>query len=205
MNKERMAAFTDGVIAVIITIMVLELKPPHGADMASLRSLAPIFGAYVLSFVYVAIYWNNHHHFFTLVKQVNGAILWANVHLLFWISLVPFATAWMGEDLRAPIPTAVYGLSLLMPALAWYLMQTVIIRHQGADSLLRRALGADLKGKLSPALYLAGILAAFVNTYLADAFYVTVALIWLTPDRRVEKKVAATGAVEDWESKTPND
>lgn len=189
MNKERLAAFTDGVLAVVITIMVLELKPPHGADLHALMAQAPVFLGYVLSFVYVAIYWNNHHHFFTLVHRVDGAILWANIHLLFWISLVPFATAWMGEHPADPLPVAVYGLSLLMPALACYAMQIVIIRRQGADSPLKAALGADLKGKLSPILYLAGIASAFLNPWLADAFYVGVALAWLIPDRRVERSV----------------
>ncbi len=201
MDKDRLAAFTDGVIAVIITIMVLELKPPHGADLAALRGLLPTLLAYVLSFIYVAIYWNNHHHFFNLVKQVNGAILWANIHLLFWISLVPFTTAWLGDHLNAPVPAAVYGLSLLMPAVAWYIMQTVIIRHQGEDSPLKHALGDDLKGKLSPFLYLAGVLAAFFNVWVAYAFYVAVAGLWLIPDKRVEEKVEHTGPAEDWEKK----
>ena len=205
MNKERLSAFTDGVIAVIITIMVLELKPPHGTDLAALRGMAPTFLAYVLSFIYVAIYWNNHHHFFNLVNKVNGAILWANLHLLFWISLVPFATAWFGENLSAAVPTVVYGVALLMPAIAWYLMQTVIIRHQGEESPLKHALGSDLKGKLSPFLYIAGIGAAFFNTLIADAFYVSVALMWLAPDKRVEEKVEKTGAAEEWDGKTPTD
>ena len=189
MNKERLAAFTDGVVAVIITIMVLELKPPHGVDLAALRSLLPTFLSYVLSFVYVAIYWNNHHHFFTLVKTVNGALLWANIQLLFWISLIPFTTAWMGEHYRAVLPTAVFGLSLLMPALAWWLLQSVIIRQQGPGSPLKAAVGRDLKGKLSAVLYSAGIAAAFLSPALADAFYLGVAMMWLIPDRRIEKKV----------------
>jgi uncharacterized membrane protein len=189
MQKERLSAFTDGVTAVIITIMVLELKPPEGTDLAALARLAPTFLSYVLSFVYVAIYWNNHHHFFNLVEQVDGAVLWANIHLLFWISLVPFTTAWMGEHYAATLPTAVYGVSLLAPAIAWYVMQLVIIRQQGPDSALRRALGADLKGKASPFIYAAGVLAAFFNTLLADAFYLAVSLMWLIPDRRIEKTV----------------
>ena len=189
MNKERLAAFTDGVFAVIITIMVLELKPPHGATLAALAAQAPTFLGYALSFVYVAIYWNNHHHFFTLVRRVNGAILWANIHLLFWVSLVPFTTAWADANPTAPWPVAVYGLSLLMPALAWFVMQTTIIRDQGPNSPLKAAIGRDLKGKLSPLLYSAGIASAFFNTWLADAFYVGVALMWLAPDRRIEKQV----------------
>jgi len=188
MNKERLSAFTDGVVAVIITIMVLDLKPPHGADLPALSRNYPTFLSYVLSFIYVAIYWNNHHHFFTLVKRVDGAILWANLHLLFWISLVPFATAWMGENPTAPIPVVVYGIALLMPGVAWLVLQTAIIHHQGPGSRLKAALGRDLKGKLSPLLYLAGILSAFVNTWLADAFYVGVALMWLVPDQRFESQ-----------------
>ncbi len=187
MNKERLAAFTDGVVAVIITIMVLELKPPHETTLAALRGEAAIFLSYVLSFIYVGIYWANHHHFFTLVKRVNGGILWANINLLFWISLVPFATTWMGENPTAPWPVAVYGVALFMPALAWLVMQTAIIRDQGPDSPLKAALGEDWKGKLSPFLYAAGIGSAFINAWLADAFYVVVAALWLTPDPRVEK------------------
>ena len=189
MNKERLAAFTDGVVAVIITIMVLELKPPHGVDLAALRSLLPTFLAYVLSFVYVAIYWNNHHHFFNLVKQVDGAILWANIQLLFWISLVPFTTAWMGENPTAPIPVAVYGVSVLMPTLGWMVMQAAIVRRQGPDSALKAVLGKDIKGKLSPTLCLLGIFAAFFNPWIADACYASVSLMWLIPDRRIERLV----------------
>jgi uncharacterized membrane protein len=188
-QKERLSAFTDGVVAVIITIMVLELKPPEGTDLAALGRLAPTFLSYVLSFIYVAIYWNNHHHFFNLVERVDGAILWANLHLLFWLSLIPFTTAWMGGHYRAVLPTAVFGVSLLMPALAWWLLQSVIIRRQGPASPLKAAVGADLKGKLSAVLYLAGIAAAFVATTLADAFYLAVALMWLIPDRRIERRV----------------
>ena len=189
MNKERLSAFTDGVVAVIITIMVLELKPPHGVDLAALRSLLPTFLAYVLSFVYVAIYWNNHHHFFNLVKQVDGAILWANIQLLFWISLVPFTTAWMGENPTAPIPVAVYGVSVLMPALGWMVMQAAIIHRQGPNSALKAALGNDIKGKLSPVLCILGICAAFFNPWIADACYASVSLMWLIPDRRIERLV----------------
>jgi uncharacterized membrane protein len=189
-EKERLLAFTDGVIAIIITIMVLELKVPHDANIGALAALTPIFLTYVLSFVYVAIYWNNHHHFFHLVRHVDGVILWANIHLLFWLSLIPFATGWMGENHFAPIPTATYGVALLMPALAWQWLQYAIIRRQGGDSALARAIGRDLKGKLSPFLYLIGILCAFfVDSRLAGAIYLLVAILWLIPDRRIERLV----------------
>jgi uncharacterized membrane protein len=177
------------VIAVIITIMVLELKTPHSADLSALHDAIPVFLAYVLSFIYVAIYWNNHHHFFHLVHRVNGRILWANLHLLFWLSLVPFTTSWMGEYHLSPIPTAVYGVSLLMSAIAWYLLQTVIIRSQGSGSALARALGSDIKGKISPVCYVSGILLAFVDTRIANALYVVVALMWLVPDKRIERAI----------------
>jgi uncharacterized membrane protein len=189
MEKDRLLAFTDGVIAIIITIMVLELKVPQGAGIGALAAVVPVFLSYVLSFVYVGIYWNNHHHFFHLVRHVDGTMLWANLHLLFWLSLIPFATGWMGENHFAPTPTAVYGVALLMPALAWYGMQWAILRTQGRDSPLARAIGRDVKGKISPALYLAGILLAFVDPRIADAVYVLVALLWLVPDRRIEKMV----------------
>jgi uncharacterized membrane protein len=190
MDKDRMLAFSDGVIAVIITIMVLELKAPHEATLAALAASTPVFLSYVLSFVYVAIYWNNHHHFFSLVRRVDGATLWANLHLLFWLSLVPFATNWLGEHPAASVPTAVYGASLLMPAIAWYVMQTVLIRsHGGKNSALAQALGADIKGKLSPPLYLAGVALAFLDARLSDALYLLVALMWLIPDRRMERAV----------------
>jgi uncharacterized membrane protein len=181
-----LTALTDGVVAVILTIMVLEMKAPHAPTLSALAQLWPVFLAYVLSFVYVAIYWNNHHHFFHLVRNVDGALLWANLHLQFWLSLIPFATAWMGENHFAAAPTALYGVSLLMPAIAWFVMQTVIVRGQGPDSPLRRALGRDLKGKLSPLFYLAGIGLAFVSTLAADLVYAGVALAWLIPDRRME-------------------
>ena len=187
MEKDRLVAFSDGVIAIIITIMVLELKVPHDASLRALLGVTPIFLSYVLSFVYISIYWNNHHHFFHLVRHVTGRVLWANMHLLFWLSLIPFATGWMGENQFAPVPTAVYGVALLMPAVAWYVMQAVLVRTQGSDSLLARALGRDLKGKVSPPLYLTGILCAFVDTRIADAIYVLVALMWLVPDRRIER------------------
>jgi uncharacterized membrane protein len=190
MQRDRLTAFTDGVLAVIITIMVLEMKPPHGTGLKDLLGLAPVFLSYVLSFIYVGIYWNNHHHFFQLVEKVDGAVLWANLHLLFWLSTIPFSTAWMGENHFAPVPTAVYGGALLMSAIAWYTMQLTIFRHQGADSPLRRALGSDLKGKLSPLLYISGIGLSFVNSGLADGLYIAAALIWLIPDRRVENAVS---------------
>lgn len=198
MEKDRLLAFSDGVIAVIITIMVLELKAPHDAGLGALKDLAPVFLSYVLSFVYVAIYWNNHHHFFVLVHRVDGKVLWANLHLLFWLSLVPFATSWLGEHPAAPIPTAVYGVSLLAPAVAWYIMQTVLIREQGGGgAALAQALGGDLKGKLSPLLYLAGIGLAFVDTRISQGLYVLVALMWLVPDRRVEKALRDRATAAD--------
>ena len=192
MENDRLAAFSDGVIAVIITIMVLELKIPHGASFSALLASAPIFVSYILSFVYVAIYWNNHHHFFHLVPRVTGAILWANLHLLFWLSLVPFSTAWLGVDYGATAPTVLYGAILFMAALAWYILQTTIIHAQGQDSALSKAVGPDIKGKISPILYLAGILLAFMNIALADALYAIVAIFWLIPDRRVERLVRHT-------------
>ena len=189
MDKDRLTAFSDGVIAVIITIMVLELKPPHDASFGALKEVTPVFLSYVLSFIYVAIYWNNHHHFFHLVHRVNGAILWANLHLLFWLSLIPFTTAWMGENHFSSVPTAVYGISLLMPAVAWFILQAAIIRSQGPNSPLARAIGGDIKGKVSPVLYIAGIVLAFVDTWISDALYALVALMWLVPDRRVERAI----------------
>lgn len=191
MNSDRLKALTDGVVAVIITIMVLEMKPPESTTPAALLALAPVFLSYVLSFLYVAIYWNNHHHFYLLAPRVTGGILWANFNLLFWLSLIPFATAWMGEHELQPWPTAVYGFVLLACALAWFLMQTVIIRTQGADSPLRQALGPDWKGKLSPVLYLTGMGLAFVAPGLAALIYSGVSLLWLVPDRRVHRAVQA--------------
>src|SRR4051812_36817043 len=189
MERDRLTAFTDGVLAIIVTIMVLEMRPPHGVRAADLIALWPTFLSYVLSFVYIGIYWNNHHHFFQLVDKVDGAVLWANLHLLFWLSLVPFATAWMGEHEGQAVPTALYGVSLLMPAIAWYVMQSVIIRNQGPDSPLGQALGRDLKGKISPFLYLTGVALSFVQPLLGDALYAGVALMWLIPDRRVETRL----------------
>jgi uncharacterized membrane protein len=189
-EKDRLLAFSDGVIAVVITIMVLELKAPHEASLGALREAVPVFLSYVLSFVYVAIYWNNHHHLFYLVHRVSGAVLWANLHLLFWLSLVPFATSWLGEHPASPVPTAVYGAALLLPAIAWYVLQRVILAAQDeAGARLARALRGNLKEKLSPLLYLAGIALAFVKPAISDALYVAVALMWLVPDRRIERAV----------------
>jgi uncharacterized membrane protein len=186
MGKDRLAAFSDGVFAIIITIMVLELKVPHGSSWEVLAGVAPNFVSYVLSFVYLAIYWNNHHHLVHTVARVDGLILWANSHLLFWLSLIPAATAWMGENFLASIPTAVYGTSLLMPAIAYYLLQKAIMRRQGTHSVLANALGGDFKGKISSILYAAGIGLAFVSAWLSVAIYVLVAAMWLIPDRRIE-------------------
>ena len=189
MGKERLAAFSDGVIAIIITIMVLELKVPHGSTWSVLMTVAPSFLSYILSFIYLAIYWNNHHHLLHTVARVDGLILWANSHLLFWLSLIPAATAWMGENFLASTPTAVYGIILLMPAIAYYPLQKAIIRKHGTHSVLANALGKDIKGKISPIFYIAGIALAFVNPWLAIAIYVLVAVIWLVPDRRIEKVI----------------
>jgi uncharacterized membrane protein len=196
MTKGRLEAFSDGVIAIIITIMVLELKVPHGPGLAALTPLLPVFLSYVLSFVYLGIYWNNHHHMLQTVHRVSGGILWANLHLLFWLSLVPFATGWMGENELATGPTALYGIVLLMAAISYYILQRAIIDTHGQDSVLARALGRDVKGRVSPLLYVAGILAAFVLPWLAAALYVLVAVIWLVPDRRIERALvdgATTG------------
>jgi uncharacterized membrane protein len=187
MGKDRLAAFSDGVIAIIITIMVLELKVPHGGSWADLAGVLPVFLSYILSFVYIAIYWNNHHHLLHTVHRVDGLILWANTHLLFWLSLLPFATAWMGENHFATLPTAVYGAALFMPALAYHLLQRAILRKEGPNSTLARALGKDFKGKISPVAYLAAIFLAFVNPVISDAIYVLIALMWLIPDRRIER------------------
>jgi uncharacterized membrane protein len=186
MSPDRLKAFSDGVVAIIITIMVLELKVPHGADWPDLTGLAPVFLSYVLSFVYVAIYWNNHHHLLHTSKMVDSAILWANMNLLFWLSLIPFATGWMGENHFAPLPTALYGVALLMPAIAYYLLQRAIIHRHGSEGVLAQALGTNFKGKISPVLYLVGIGAAFVATWISHLIYVLVALMWLLPDRRIE-------------------
>ena len=189
MNKERLTAFSDGVIAIIITIMVLELKVPHGADWAALSKLLPVFLSYVLSFVFVGIYWNNHHHLLHASKRVNGAVMWANMHLLFWLSLIPFATGWMGENHFAELPVAIYGVALLMPAIAYYILQACIVNANGIDNALAEALGRDIKGKLSPLFCVAGIGLSFVSPWLACATYVLLALMWLIPDRRIEKTI----------------
>ena len=189
MGKDRLAAFSDGVIAIIITIMVLELHVPHGSDASALAAMAPSFLSYVLSFIYVGIYWNNHHHLLHTVTRVDGLILWANLHLLFWLSIIPVTTAWMGQNLSAPLPTAIYGAALLMPAIAYVLLQRAIIHRQGTQSVLAEALGGDLKGKISPILYIAGIVVAFVNPWISIGLYVLVAIIWLVPDRRIERMV----------------
>ena len=192
MGKSRLEAFSDGVLAIIITIMVLELKVPHGEGIEALAPLVPVFLSYVLSFVNLGIYWNNHHHMLHAVHRVTGPMLWANLHLLFWLSLVPFTTGWMGENHFAPMPAAIYGLVLLMAALAYYILQQLIIASQGADSVLRKAVGGDWKGKLSPALYALAIPLAFWSRWIALGLYVLVALIWLVPDRRIEHALAAT-------------
>jgi len=187
MSSNRVEAFSDGVLAIIITIMVLELKVPHEASVDSLVALLPVFSSYVLSFLYVGIYWNNHHHLFHSTKQVGGGILWANLHLLFWLSLFPFFTAWMGENHLAPVPTAAYGVVLLMAAIAYYILQRAIIAHQGPHSLLASALGSDWKGKLSPLGYIFGMMLAFVSPWIAGALYAFMAAIWLIPDRRISR------------------
>ena len=186
MTKGRIEAFSDGVMAVIITIMVLELKVPHGADLAALAPLVPVFLTYVLSFVFLGIYWNNHHHMLHATDRINGTIMWANLHLLFWLSLVPFVTGWMGENHFAALPTAVYGFVLLMAGIAYTIMESAIIRDQGPDSKLAAAVGSEFKGKLSATLYGIAIPLAFVHELIADAIYVFVALLWLVPDRRIE-------------------
>ncbi len=190
MGKSRLEAFSDGVLAIIITIMVLEMKVPPGPEFSTLVPLLPVFLSYVLSFVYIGIYWNNHHHMLHTLAHVNGRILWANLHLLFWLSLFPLATGWMGQNHFAQGPTALYGGVLLMAAIAYGLLQRAIIVSQGRDSLLARAVGGDLKGKLSPVLYAVAILATFVAAWLAQALYVLVALLWLVPDRRIERLLA---------------
>ena len=186
MNSSRLEAFSDGVIAIIITIMVLELKVPHGANVAALAPLIPNFLSYVLSFIYVGIYWNNHHHMLHTAEEVTGRILWANLHLLFWLSLFPITTAWIGENHLAAAPSALYGFVLLMAAIAYWILQQVIIAAQGPESLLKKAVGADWKGKVSPILYLIGMAAAFRAPWIGQGLYLLVALLWLVPDRRIE-------------------
>ena len=191
MHKGRLEAFSDGVVAILITIMVLELHVPKDPSISALRPLVPVFLSYVLSFVYLGIYWNNHHHLLHAARQVSGGILWANLHLLFWLSLFPFVTAWMGENHFDKTPTAIYGVVALLAAIAYYVLQTAIVRLHGFDSDLAAALGRDLKGKISPALYAVAIPAAFVNRWIALALYWVVALMWLVPDRRLEREFAA--------------
>lgn len=188
MTKGRLEAFTDGVVAILITIMILDLRVPHGADLAALRPVLPHFLIYVLSFIFLGIYWNNHHHMFHAVHHVTGAILWANLHLLFWLSLVPLVTGWIGENGSAATPTAAYGVVLLCCAIAYTLLQTLIIRHE-PNALLASAVGSDLKAKMSLTLYLAAIPLAFVNPLISDAIYGAVALLWLAPDRRIESRL----------------
>ncbi|NOK07970.1 TMEM175 family protein [Corallococcus exercitus] len=191
MDKNRLEAFSDGVIAIIITIMVLELKVPHGSELADLRPLIPVFLSYVLSFVYVGIYWNNHHHLLHTISHVTGGVLWANLHLLFWLSLVPFTTGWMGENHFSSVPLALYGFVLLMCAFAWWVLQTRMVAMQGRQSPLALAVGRDLKGKISSVLYLVGIVSAFFNGHFSEAVYVLAAVLWLVPDRRFEKATHA--------------
>jgi uncharacterized membrane protein len=191
MEKNRLEAFSDGVLAIIITIMVLEMKAPHGSDLAALKPLVPIFLSYVLSFLYVAIYWNNHHHLVKAARHVTGSILWANLHLLFWLSLFPFVTAWMGENHFTSLPSALYGGVLLCAAIAYYILQTVIIaEHGGRQSKLALAIGKDWKGKLSPVLYGSGMALSFVEPWIAGAIYTLVAFMWLIPDRRLERVIS---------------
>ena len=187
MGKGRLEAFSDGVIAIIITIMVLELRVPHGDDFPALLPLIPVLLSYVLSFLYVGIFWNNHHHMLHATRRISGAVLWANLHLLFWLSLIPFVTGWMGENHFAAAPTALYGVVLLMAALAYTILQTAIVTAEGNDSVLRAAVGHDVKGKLSVAGYLLAIAMAFVSHWISGALYVAVAMMWLIPDRRIER------------------
>jgi len=194
MNKNRLEAFSDGVIAIIITIMVLELRVPHGENLAALTPLLPVFLSYILSFVYVGIYWNNHHHMLQTSHRVTGPMLWANLHLLFWLSLFPFATGWMGENHFAPVPSALYGVVLLMAANAYFILQHLIIVSQGPESLLKKAIGRDWKGKISPILYAVALPLAAWSQWPAIAIYVLVALIWLVPDRRIERALLSREA-----------
>jgi len=187
MNKTRLEAFSDGVLAIIITIMVLEIKVPHGNELSALIPLIPVFLSYVLSFIYLGIYWNNHHHMMHTVKHVTGDVLWANLHLLFWLSLVPFTTGWMGENNFSSASMFLYGFILLMAAIAYFILQGRIIKNHGKDSILAKAIGKDLKGKISPILYLIGILFSFINQWVSGFVYLLVALIWLIPDKRIER------------------
>jgi uncharacterized membrane protein len=189
MKTTRLEAFSDGVLAIIITIMVLELKVPHTVELSALKPVLPVFLSYVLSFIYLGIYWNNHHHLFQATEEVSGGILWANLHLLFWLSLFPFTTAWMGENHLAAIPTAIYGFVLLMAAIAYYVLERTIIAKQGRDSLLAQAIGKDRKAKLSALFYFLAIPLAFVSSWIASALYVLGALLWLIPDPRIEREL----------------
>jgi uncharacterized membrane protein len=195
MKSERLQAFTDGVVAVIITIMVLEMHPPHDVTFQALLALWPVFMSYVLSYIYVGIYWNNHHHFAHLIHEVTGGILWANLGLLFCLSLVPFTTAWAGEHNFAPLPTALYGVSLLASAIAWNVLQITIVHAQGKTSMMKQALGADWKGKFSPLLYLSGIVLAFVAPAVSYFMYALVAALWIIPDRRIERFLKELGHI----------
>ena len=198
MTKTRLEAFSDGVIAILITIMVLELKVPHGADLQALRSILPTFLSYVLSYIFLGIYWNNHHHLLQAIKSVNGGILWANLHLLFWLSLIPFTTAWMGGTRFASVPTAAYGGVLLLASIAYLVLQHTIVRSEGPDSILAVATGHDRKGRLSAAMYALAIpTALFFSAAVAGMIYVVVALVWLVPDRRIERALAARHRRED--------
>jgi uncharacterized membrane protein len=197
MSTGRMEAFSDGVIAILITVMVLELPTPHGTSWSALHGALPVLLCYVLSFVYLGIYWNNHHHMLQATQRVSGPMLWANLHLLFWLSLVPFTTAWLGENELAPAPAAAYGIVLIAAAMAYYLLQRVIIHSQGHDSVVARAVGRDLKGKASPFIYAVGILLSLVVPWLGIAVYTLVALIWLVPDRRLERTVSHLPASSD--------
>ena len=192
MGKGRFEAFSDGVIAVIITIMVLEMKVPHGTSVQALVPVIPVFLSYVLSFIYVGIYWNNHHHMLHTTSRVTGPMLWANLHLLFWLSLIPFTTGWMGENHFAPVPSALYGFVLLMAAIAYWILQQLIIASHGPDSVLKKAIGGDWKGKVSPILYAVAIPMAFVSRWVSLGIYIFVALIWLVPDKRIEKTLSLT-------------
>jgi len=191
MSKGRMEAFSDGVIAIIITIMVLEMKVPHGINLEALQPLIPVFLSYLLSFIFLGIYWNNHHHLLQAIRQVNGRILWANLHLLFWLSLIPFVTGWMGENYFSSLPVALYGIVLLLAAIAYFILAHALIAHHGKDSALAKALGEDFKGKVSVIIYAIAILLSFLNSLLACLLYVLVAIIWLIPDRRIEKVLSA--------------
>ena len=193
MSKSRMETFSDAVLAIIITIMVLEIEIPHGADLTALRPLIPVFVSYALSFLYLGIYWSNHHHMLYVTHQVNGAILWGNLHLLFWLSLVPFVTGWMGENAFAPAPTAAYGVILLLAGIAYLLLQHAILRQEGPDSTLAVAVGRDRKGKISLLLYAIGIPVAFLYSWMAGALYLVGALMWLVPDRRIERTLSHAG------------